>query len=142
MIWCSGTVKAGSPGGRALRSPWLNEAIGVKEWTIHDLRRTAATRMADSGVQPHIIEAVLNHVSGHKGGIAGVYNRAAYEPEKREALDTLATLHPHSYCQGYRSERHKTRNRSRRKAQDSFSSSGGFTAPVSIWTHQWASLGF
>ena len=47
--------------------------------------------MADSGVQPHIIEAVLNHVGGHKGGIAGVYNRAMYEPEKRAALDILAT---------------------------------------------------
>jgi hypothetical protein len=47
--------------------------------------------MADSGVQPHVIEAVLNHVSGHKGGVAGVYNRSMYEPEKRAALDTLAT---------------------------------------------------
>jgi hypothetical protein len=47
--------------------------------------------MADSGIQPHIIEAVLNHISGHRGGVAGIYNRAAYEPEKRAALDTLAT---------------------------------------------------
>ena len=46
--------------------------------------------MADSGVQPHIIEAVLNHIGGHKGGVAGIYNRAMYEPEKRAALDTLA----------------------------------------------------
>jgi hypothetical protein len=42
--------------------------------------------MAELGVQPHIIEAVLNHVSGHKGGIAGIYNRATYDKEKREAL--------------------------------------------------------
>ena len=42
-------------------------------------------------MQPHIIEAVVNHISGHKGGVAGVYNRAAYEPEKRAALDTLAS---------------------------------------------------
>jgi integrase len=62
----------------------------VKPWTLHDLRRTAATRMADSGVQPHIIEAVLNHVGGHKGGVAGIYNRSTYEPEKRAALDVLA----------------------------------------------------
>jgi integrase len=55
-------------------------------WTLHDLRRTVATRMADLGVQPHIIEAVLNHVSGHKGGVAGIYNRATYDKEKREAL--------------------------------------------------------
>jgi hypothetical protein len=42
--------------------------------------------MAEFGVQPHIVEAVLNHVSGHKAGIAGVYNRAAYAEEKTAAL--------------------------------------------------------
>ena len=42
--------------------------------------------MADLGVQPHIIEAVLNHVSGHKGGVAGIYNRSSYEREVRAAL--------------------------------------------------------
>jgi hypothetical protein len=42
--------------------------------------------MAEIGIQPHIIEAVLNHISGHKGGVAGVYNRAAYLPEKTAAL--------------------------------------------------------
>ena len=43
--------------------------------------------MADLGVQPHVIEAVLNHISGHKAGVAGVYNRATYAAEKRQALD-------------------------------------------------------
>ena len=46
--------------------------------------------MAELGVQPHIIEAVLNHISGHKGGIHGVYNKATYAPEKRKALDQWA----------------------------------------------------
>jgi integrase len=55
-------------------------------WRVHDLRRTAVTHMAELGVQPHIIEAVINHVSGHKAGVAGVYNHAAYRQEKREAL--------------------------------------------------------
>lgn len=55
-------------------------------WTVHDLRRTVATTMAEIGIAPHIVEAVLNHASGHKGGIAGVYNRASYDKEKREAL--------------------------------------------------------
>jgi integrase len=59
---------------------------GVKPWRIHDLRRTAATMMAELGVLPHIIEAILNHVSGHKGGVAGIYNRARYEGEMRGAL--------------------------------------------------------
>jgi integrase len=59
-------------------------------WTLHDLRRTAATRMADLGVQPHVIEAALNHVSGHKAGVAGIYNRSTYAAEKRAALDLWA----------------------------------------------------
>jgi integrase len=62
----------------------------LEHWTLHDLRRTVATRMAELGVQPHIIEAVLNHVSGHKGGVAGIYNRATYDKEKREALNLWA----------------------------------------------------
>ena len=55
-------------------------------WTIHDIRRTVATGTADIGIQPHIIEAILNHVSGHKGGVAGIYNRASYAKEKAQAL--------------------------------------------------------
>jgi hypothetical protein len=46
--------------------------------------------MAELGVQPHIIEAVLNHVSGHKGGVAGIYNRAKYSGEMRDALQRWA----------------------------------------------------
>jgi integrase len=60
-------------------------------WRLHDLRRTAATVMADRlGVLPHIVEAVLNHVSGHRAGVAGVYNRAKYEAEMRDALQRWA----------------------------------------------------
>jgi integrase len=59
----------------------------IMDWRLHDLRRTAATIMADRlGVLPHVIEAALNHVSGHKAGVAGVYNRATYEREVRGAL--------------------------------------------------------
>jgi integrase len=68
----------------------LDERCGVKEWTQHDMRRTMATKMADLGVEPHVIEAVLNHVSGHKKGVAGVYNRSTYATQKRAALDTWA----------------------------------------------------
>ena len=62
-----------------------------EEWTLHDLRRTVATRMADIGVQPHVIEALLNHVSGHKAGVAGVYNLSTYAAEKKAALDLWAS---------------------------------------------------
>src|SRR5262249_9864449 len=70
----------------------LDQRCGIeKPWTHHDLRRTVATRMAESppeglGVKPHVIEAALNHVSGHKAGIAGIYNRASYKTEVRNAL--------------------------------------------------------
>ena len=60
-------------------------------WVLHDLRRTAATGMADLGVLPHVVEAVLNHVSGSKAGVAGIYNRASYASEKRDALDRWAS---------------------------------------------------
>ncbi|MCC0809437.1 tyrosine-type recombinase/integrase [Methylobacterium sp. W2] len=63
---------------------------GVTGWRLHDLRRTAATGMADLGVLPHIVEAVLNHVSGSRAGVAGIYNRATYATEKRAALDMWA----------------------------------------------------
>ena len=68
----------------------LDQRLPIADWHLHDLRRTAATQMAELGVQPHIIEAVLNHVSRHKGGVAGIYNRAKYEPEMRSALQRWA----------------------------------------------------
>jgi integrase len=71
----------------------------LPHWTPHDLRRTVATGMADLGVQPHVIEAVLNHISGHKGGVAGIYNRATYDREKRAAL-TLWAEHLLSVIEG------------------------------------------
>jgi integrase len=58
----------------------------VRPWRLHDLRRTAATRMAELGTLPHVVEAVLNHLSGHKAGVAGIYNRATCWQEKRDAL--------------------------------------------------------
>jgi integrase len=61
------------------------------DWRLHDLRRTAATVMADRlGVLPHIVEVILNHVGGHRAGVAGVYNRAKYEAEVRKALQGWA----------------------------------------------------
>ena len=69
----------------------LDKAVPLEEpWVLHDLRRTCATRMADIGIQPHIIEAVLNHVSGHKAGVAGIYNRSSYAKEKADALQRWA----------------------------------------------------
>ena len=56
-------------------------------WVLHDIRRSVATHMAeDLRIAPHIVEALLNHVSGHRAGVAGIYNRATYADEKAEAL--------------------------------------------------------
>jgi integrase len=63
----------------------LDKQATISPWRLHDVRRTVATRMAELGVQPHVIEAVL--ISGHKAGVAGVYNRSSYAAEKRAALE-------------------------------------------------------
>jgi integrase len=70
----------------------LDGRIGpLADWRLHDLRRTAATVMADRlGVLPHIVDAILNHVGEHRRGVAGIYNRARYEAEMRAALDRWA----------------------------------------------------
>ena len=89
----------------------VNGGKSIAHWTLHDLRRTFATYIGGGlpahqfeklstrekelshglGVPPHVIEAILNHVSGHKAGVAQVYNRSTYEKEKRIALDQWAT---------------------------------------------------
>ena len=64
-------------------------AIGLPDFRVHDLRRTAATRMAELGVNPHTVSVVLNHVSVRRGTVTGkVYDRYSYDREKREALAT------------------------------------------------------
>ncbi|MDH4981455.1 site-specific integrase [Hyphomicrobium sp. D-2] len=59
--------------------------ITMPGWTLHDLRRTATSGMAAIGVDPHIAELVLGHRGALKG-VARVYNRHSYLPEKRAAL--------------------------------------------------------
>jgi integrase len=84
----------GARGGRNGYAAWghskkaLDRRLGnaVGPWRLHDLRRTVATGMADIGIEPHIIEAALNHRSGHRRGVAGVYNRSVYEQQVKAAL--------------------------------------------------------
>lgn len=60
----------------------------LPHWTLHDLRRTVSTMMNDElAIDPHIVEAVLNHVSGSRAGVAGTYNRAGYQKQKQAALE-------------------------------------------------------
>jgi integrase len=62
----------------------------LPHWVMHDLRRSFATHAGKLGIQPHVIEAILNHVSGFRSGVAGIYNRNPYDAEKRTALATWA----------------------------------------------------
>jgi integrase len=62
----------------------------IAHWTVHDLRRSTVTGMNDLGIAPHVIEAVVNHIGGHKAGVAGVYNRAEYLTERTNALQAWA----------------------------------------------------
>jgi integrase len=69
----------------------LDARCGIKKWVVHDFRRTVSTVMHDRlGVMPHVVEAVLGHVDGHKGGVAGIYNRSSYIDQKIVALDKWA----------------------------------------------------
>jgi integrase len=61
--------------------------VVVKPWRIHDLRRTAATGMERLGIKQQVVEALLGHMAGSKAGVIGIYQRHAYEQEKREALE-------------------------------------------------------
>jgi integrase len=70
--------------GRMKRN--LDAKMGVTGWRLHDLRRTAASGMARLGTAPHVIEKVLNHVSGTISGVAAVYIRHGFKEEKAEAL--------------------------------------------------------
>ena len=72
------------------REPNPSEAK-LDDWRLHDLRRTFATWASNAGHPPHIVEAVLNHVSGSaKRGVAGVYNKASYRQPKGDVLKAWA----------------------------------------------------
>jgi integrase len=62
----------------------------IERWTLHDLRRTCASHMAELGVAPHVIDKILNHSSGKISGIARIYNRFDYADERKLALEALA----------------------------------------------------
>ena len=68
----------------------FDQRLGIALWRLHDLRRTCATMLGELGVLPHVIENALNHVSGHKAGVAGVYNKSKMSDAVREALQQWA----------------------------------------------------
>jgi len=66
------------------------DAINLVPWRLHDLRRTAASGMARLGMPIHVVEKLLNHISGSISGVAAIYNRHSYQNEMREAAQAWA----------------------------------------------------
>jgi len=64
----------------------LDELSGVKNWVLHDLRRTVVTGMARFGVAPHVADRILNHQTGTITGVAAVYQRHEFMAERKSAL--------------------------------------------------------
>ena len=60
------------------------------DWRLHDFRRTGVSKMAELGIAPHIADKVLNHVSGTIKGVAAVYQRFEFLPERKRALEVWA----------------------------------------------------
>ena len=65
-----------------------DDAVAPPPWTLHDLRRSAASGMAALNVPPHILSRILNHAAGAAEGITAIYNRHTYAEEQRHGLNT------------------------------------------------------
>jgi integrase len=82
----------GSDGNTSIGPSTLNRALsraqrGMAHFTVHDLRRTGATRLSEMGFNPDWIEKALNH---KLRGVRGIYNRAEYADQRRNMLQTWA----------------------------------------------------
>jgi integrase len=89
--WSNAKAALDARMGAALKAE-RGDGAKLSPWRLHDIRRTVATRLGDQGALPHVVEAILNHISGHRAGVAVIYNRAVYSSEKREALNRWATF--------------------------------------------------
>jgi integrase len=79
---------SGAPWSRIKKQ--LDTMMKTPAWVIHDLRRSFVTGLAELGVPPHVIELCVNHTSGSRGGVAGIYNRSELMPERKAALERWA----------------------------------------------------
>lgn len=68
----------------------LGDAAPMEAWRAHDLRRTLATGLQKLGIRFEVTEAVLNHLSGTRSGVAGIYQQHDWKEEKRDALRAWA----------------------------------------------------
>lgn len=56
---------------------------GMNKWSLHDLRRTVATRLSELGAPPHVIEKLLGH---QMSGVMARYNLHDYINDQHEWL--------------------------------------------------------
>lgn len=68
------------------------KAKAPDRWTFHDIRRTMYSGLQRLGFPIEVAEAVVNHISGTRKGVAGVYGRHAYAAEKKAALEAWSNL--------------------------------------------------
>ena len=80
--------------GFAYAKARIDKFTGLSDWQLRDLRRTAATKMAEDpeeqgglGIAPHVVDRILNHVSGTIRGVAAVYNKGQFLAQRRAALE-------------------------------------------------------
>lgn len=79
------------PSGFSRAKSRLDELSGVKDWRLHDLRRTVVSHMADMGVDPLVADRILNHVaSSTMGVVQRTYQRSNMLPQRRDALERWA----------------------------------------------------
>ena len=69
-----------------LKRKLVNEGYTTERFTPHDCRRTFTTLANENGVDPFIVERVLNH---KLSGVMAVYNHAEYEKERIEAANAV-----------------------------------------------------
>ena len=80
-------LKGFSKGKAKIDAALVAANIDIPAWRIHDLRRTVATGLSEwLEIEPHIVESILNHISGFRAGVAGTYNRALYLPQRTTTL--------------------------------------------------------
>ena len=86
----SGITKAKAALDEAITKARADQGGALSAWRIHDIRRTMATGFQRLGIRFEVTEATLNHVSGARGGVAGIYQRHDWRDEKRTALEAWA----------------------------------------------------
>ena len=75
----------------------IDKLVKLEPWVIHDLRRSFVTELHErGGVDAPLVELLVNHVSGTRGGVAGVYNRSQRLLERKRALERWAALVLHA----------------------------------------------